>query len=43
MGGSRMPRRDFIAGLGTVAAWPLPAWAQQGDRIRRIGVLMGNE
>jgi hypothetical protein len=38
-----MPRRDFIAGLGTVAARPLPAWVQQGDRIRRIGVLMGNE
>jgi len=30
-------RRDFIAG---VAAWPLVARAQQGDRVRRIGVLM---
>jgi putative ABC transport system substrate-binding protein len=35
-----MRRRAFIAGLGSVAAWPLVSHAQQGDRVRRIGVLM---
>jgi len=35
-----MRRREFIAGLGSAAAWPAVARAQQGE-LRRIGVLMG--
>jgi putative ABC transport system substrate-binding protein len=35
-----MRRREFIAGLGSTAAWPLTVRAQQSDRVRRIGLLM---
>jgi putative ABC transport system substrate-binding protein len=35
-----MRRREFIAGLGGAAVWPVVAQAQEPNRMRRIGVLM---
>ena len=37
-----MRRRDFLRFVGPALAWPVAAYAQQSEKIRRIGVLMAH-
>jgi putative ABC transport system substrate-binding protein len=38
----QLQRREFITLLDVLATWPFAARAQQGERLRRIGVLMSD-
>jgi putative tryptophan/tyrosine transport system substrate-binding protein len=40
--GADMKRREFLSSLACASAMPLAAYAQQSDRVRRIGVLTGD-
>src|SRR3954466_200733 len=36
-----MKRREFIVGIAGAVTWPIAARAQQPERVRLVGILMG--